>query len=125
MPGRGPRHHVMLQKACECVMVNYSGPGIAQHTTSRRSSMYVTTVRAPCPRGWLICRFDGFRFDGVTSMLYQHHGIDMGFSGGYNEYFSMATNTDAIAYLMLANELIHEIHPQVQSQAQPVRVGCL
>ena len=51
-------------------------------------------------------------------MLYQHHGIDMGFSGGYNEYFSMATNTDAIAYLMLANELIHEIHPQVHSRAQ-------
>jgi len=30
-------------------------------------------------------RFDGFRFDGVTSMLYQHHGINMGFSGNYNE----------------------------------------
>ena len=63
----------------------------------------------------MFCRFDGFRFDGVTSMLYWHHGINMGFSGGYNEYFSMETNTDAIAYLMLANELIHEIHPQVPS----------
>jgi glycosidase len=31
--------------------------------------------------------FDGFRFDGVTSMLYQHHGIGVGFSGGYHEYF--------------------------------------
>jgi 1,4-alpha-glucan branching enzyme len=33
-------------------------------------------------------RFDGFRFDGVTSMLYHHHGINFGFSGGYHEYFS-------------------------------------
>ena len=33
-------------------------------------------------------RFDGFRFDGVTSMLYHHHGINVGFSGGYHEYFS-------------------------------------
>lgn len=33
-------------------------------------------------------RFDGFRFDGVTSMLYHHHGINIGFSGNYNEYFS-------------------------------------
>lgn len=32
--------------------------------------------------------FDGFRFDGVTSMLYHHHGINIGFSGGYHEYFS-------------------------------------
>lgn len=34
------------------------------------------------------CRFDGFRFDGVSSMLYHHHGINVGFSGGYHEYFS-------------------------------------
>ena len=32
-----------------------------------------------------VCRFDGFRFDGVTSMLYQHHGINFGFSGNYKE----------------------------------------
>ena len=31
--------------------------------------------------------FDGFRFDGVTSMLYVHHGINVGFSGNYSEYF--------------------------------------
>jgi hypothetical protein len=40
---------------------------------------------APAPP---CCRFDGFRFDGVTSMLYHHHGINFGFSGGYHEYFS-------------------------------------
>jgi hypothetical protein len=37
-------------------------------------------------------QFDGFRFDGVTSMLYVHHGMGTGFSGGYHEYFSEATD---------------------------------
>ena len=58
-----------------------------------------------------VCRFDGFRFDGVTSMLYHHHGIDMSFSGNYNEYFSPATNVDAVVYLMLANDLVHSLLP--------------
>lgn len=61
----------------------------------------------PSPRP----RFDGFRFDGVTSMLYHHHGIDMSFSGNYNEYFSPATNVDAVVYLMLANDLVHSLLP--------------
>ena len=61
-------------------------------------------------------RFDGFRFDGVTSMLYWHHGINMAFSGDYNEYFSPATNVDAVVYLMLANDLIHELLPQASSR---------
>ena len=61
-------------------------------------------------------RFDGFRFDGVTSMLYWHHGINMSFSGNYKEYFSPATNVDAVVYLMLANELVHELLPQVHAR---------
>ena len=56
-------------------------------------------------------RFDGFRFDGVTSMLYHHHGIDMSFSGNYAEYFSPATNVDACVYLMLANDMVHSLLP--------------
>merc|ERR1712003_152025 len=52
--------------------------------------------------------FDGFRFDGVTSMLYVHHGINMSFSGNYEEYFNLSTNVDAIVYLMLANNIIHK-----------------
>ena len=63
----------------------------------------------------LLSRFDGFRFDGVTSMLYWHHGIDMAFSGDYREYFSPATNVDAVVYLMLANDLVHSLLPQVPS----------
>jgi len=34
-------------------------------------------------------KVDGFRFDAVTSMMYTHHGIDIGFSGGYHEYFGL------------------------------------
>ncbi len=58
-------------------------------------------------------RFDGFRFDGVTSMLYHHHGINVGFSGDYHEYFSTSTDVDAVVYLMLANTVIHSLVPDV------------
>ncbi|MBE5782031.1 MAG: 1,4-alpha-glucan-branching enzyme [Clostridiales bacterium] len=50
--------------------------------------------------------FDGFRFDGVTSMLYEDHALGTAFTG-YAQYFSLNTNVDARVYLMLANELIH------------------
>lgn len=57
-----------------------------------------------------VYQFDGFRFDGVTSMLYRHHGLSYGFSGNYNEYFSPdLVDTDAVAYLMLAHGLLGEI----------------
>lgn len=49
--------------------------------------------------------FDGFRFDGVTSMLYVHHGIAYGFSGNYNEYFGDLTDIEAVGYLMLVSAL--------------------
>jgi 1,4-alpha-glucan branching enzyme len=46
-------------------------------------------------RYWLAeYRFDGFRFDGVSSMLYHHHGIATGFSGGYHEYFGNSVDTE-------------------------------
>ncbi|CAD6505786.1 BgTH12-01273 [Blumeria graminis f. sp. triticale] len=64
--------------------------------------------------------FDGFRFDGVTSMLYTHHGIGTGFSGGYHEYFGPGVDDDAISYLMLANEMLHQIYPQVITIAEDV-----
>ena len=53
--------------------------------------------------------FDGFRFDGVTSMLYFHHG-DISFDN-YEKYFKEGVEWDAITYLQLANHLIHEIKP--------------
>ena len=65
-------------------------------------------------------KFDGFRFDGVTSMLYHHHGINIGFSGDYHEYFGPSTNVDAVTYLMLANELTHRLVPDALSIAEDV-----
>jgi len=56
--------------------------------------------------------FDGFRFDGVTSMLYHNHGIGTGFSGDYNEYFGLATDTESLVYLMLASHMIHKFYPE-------------
>ncbi|GAA4034906.1 alpha amylase C-terminal domain-containing protein [Hymenobacter glaciei] len=51
--------------------------------------------------------FDGFRFDGVTSMLYHHHGEGVAFVG-YDNYFGPAADEDAILYLQLATTLAHE-----------------
>lgn len=64
--------------------------------------------------------FDGFRFDGVTSMLYHHHGINMVFTGNYKEYFSEATDVDAVVYMMLANRLAHTLLPDVTVIAEDV-----
>ncbi|KAF8405530.1 hypothetical protein HHK36_010437 [Tetracentron sinense] len=72
-------------------------------------------------RWWLEeFKFDGFRYDGVTSMLYHHHGIDVDFTGNYNEYFSEATDVDAVVYLMLANCLIRNILPDATVIAEDV-----
>ena len=54
--------------------------------------------------------FDGFRFDGVTSMIYQDHGLGSAFTD-YSMYFGLNTNVDALTYLQLANELIHTVNP--------------
>ena len=64
--------------------------------------------------------FDGFRFDGVTSMLYTHHGIGTGFSGGYHEYFGPSVDTEGVVYLMLANEMIHDVLPDAITIAEDV-----
>jgi len=52
---------------------------------------------------------DGFRFDGVTSMLYWHRG-QRSFDS-YQTYFSQEVDNDAILYLQLATSLIREINP--------------
>lgn len=54
--------------------------------------------------------FDGFRFDGVTSMLYHDHGLGTAFTGPAM-YFSMNTDIDAVTYLQLANEMVRLINP--------------
>nr|KAF6382028.1 1,4-alpha-glucan branching enzyme 1 [Pipistrellus kuhlii] len=64
--------------------------------------------------------FDGFRFDGITSMLYHHHGMGQGFSGDYHEYFGLQVDEDALIYLMLANHLIHMLYPDSITIAEDV-----
>jgi len=61
--------------------------------------------------------FDGFRFDGVTSMLYYNHGLEVNFTS-YADYFKGEEDMDAITYLTLANKLIHDIKPQAISVAE-------
>ena len=61
--------------------------------------------------------FDGFRFDGVTSMLYHDHGLGAAFTD-YGKYFSMNTDTEAVTYLQLANDLIKEVSPKAISIAE-------
>ena len=62
-------------------------------------------------------RFDGFRFDGVTSMLYYNHGLGQDF-GSYADYYNGNQDVDAITYLTLANMLIHRINPQAITIAE-------
>ena len=67
---------------------------------------------------WMeVFHFDGFRFDGVTSMLYLDHGLGSAFSG-YDMYFSMNTDTEAVTYLQLANELIHQYNKHALTIAE-------
>ena len=64
-------------------------------------------------------RFDGFRFDGVTSMLYYSHGLGEAF-GGYGDYYNGHQDDEAICYLTLANLLIHEVNPKAITIAEEV-----
>ena len=61
--------------------------------------------------------FDGFRFDGVTSMLYHDHGLGTDFNDN-GKYFSYNTHTEAITYLQLANELIRQVNPKAITIAE-------
>jgi 1,4-alpha-glucan branching enzyme len=63
--------------------------------------------------------FDGFRFDGVTSMLYYSHGLGESFNG-YADYYNGHEDDNAICYLTLANKLIHEIHSKAITIAEEV-----
>ncbi len=62
-------------------------------------------------------KFDGFRFDGVTSMLYYDHGLGKAF-GGYQDYYDGNQDPDALVYLTLANLLIHEVNPKAITIAE-------
>ncbi len=69
---------------------------------------------------WLdIFHFDGFRFDGVTSMLYYSHGIGETFKN-YADYYNGHQDDNAICYLTLANKLVHEFNPHALTVAEEV-----
>ncbi|MBP9998222.1 MAG: alpha amylase C-terminal domain-containing protein [Bacteroidales bacterium] len=62
---------------------------------------------------------DGFRFDGVTSMIYWSHGLGVDFTG-YDMYYNNGVDENAVTYLALANMLIHEINPDAITIAEDV-----
>ncbi len=64
-------------------------------------------------------RFDGFRFDGVTSMIYTHHGLGTDFVD-YSMYYDGNQDEEALTYLTLANILTHEINPNAITVAEDV-----
>ena len=69
-------------------------------------------------RWWLDeYHIDGFRFDGVTSMLYHDHGLGKSFTS-YDDYFHDNVDKDALAYLRLANETIHTVRPDATTIAE-------
>jgi len=62
---------------------------------------------------------DGFRFDGVTSMLYWDHGLGKAFAG-YDNYFDQGVDENAVTYLALANMLVREMNPNAFTIAEDV-----
>jgi len=96
-------HHVAWDSRC----FNYGKPEVLHFLLSN------------C-RFWLDeYRVDGFRFDGVTSMLYLHHGLGPAFDH-YDRYFDGSIDEDAMAYLHLANKLIHTLRHDAITIAEDV-----
>ncbi|XP_073996402.1 1,4-alpha-glucan-branching enzyme [Rhodnius prolixus] len=62
--------------------------------------------------------FDGFRFDGVTSILYHSRGMES--FGDYNDYFGLNVDNDGLTYLMLANYVLHNLYPNAITIAEDV-----
>lgn len=64
-------------------------------------------------------KIDGFRFDGITSMLFEDHGLGRAFTS-YDDYFNNDVDVDALTYLYLANKLAHDINPEIVTIAEDV-----
>ncbi|MBH2007041.1 alpha amylase C-terminal domain-containing protein [Candidatus Saccharibacteria bacterium] len=60
---------------------------------------------------------DGYRFDGVTSMLYHSHGLEKAFTS-YEDYFGGDVDLDALTYLTLANAVVHSAKPEAITIAE-------
>jgi 1,4-alpha-glucan branching enzyme len=64
-------------------------------------------------------RLDGYRFDGITSMLYLHHGMNKAFTS-YDDYFNESVDEGALTYLALANRVIHAVRPDAITIAEDI-----
>ena len=93
--------------AWDSMLFNYSKPEVLHFLLSN------------C-RYWLDeFKVDGYRFDGITSMLYKHHGIGYTFNS-YEDYFNQYVDTDAYTYLALANKVIHTVKPSAKTIAEDI-----
>ena len=64
-------------------------------------------------------KVDGFRFDGITSMLFEDHGLGRAFTS-YKDYFGSDVDLEALSYLYLANKLAHDLNPDIITIAEDV-----
>ena len=62
-------------------------------------------------------KFDGYRFDGVTSMLYFDHGLEKAFTN-YDDYFNDGVDHEATSYFRMANKLMKQVNPNSLSIAE-------
>ncbi len=100
-------HHRRMHMAWDSLCFNYGSPQVMHFLLSN------------CQYWLEEFHFDGFRYDGVTSMLYYDHGLERDFTE-YKFYFDGGQDEDAIAYLMLSNKLIHEIRHDALTIAEEV-----
>lgn len=97
--------HPGLHKAWDSRTFDYGKPAVSHFLLSNI-------------RYWLDeYHFDGFRFDGVTSMIYRNHGLDMAFTN-YDCYFGDNVDDQALVYLRLANQLIHQVNHEAITIAE-------
>ncbi|MDR2894375.1 MAG: alpha amylase C-terminal domain-containing protein [Alistipes sp.] len=103
----------------------YSRPGPAGYQPYWDSMLFdygkgeVTHFLLSNIKFWLTeFRFDGFRFDGVTSMIYRHHGYTE--FDSRDKFFGPDVDNDALTYLTLANHLVHELRPGAITIAEDV-----
>lgn len=123
-------HSHSVKNTNEGLGMQDGNPGLYFHTGARRNhvawdslcfdygSPYVIHFLLSNCKYWIEeYGFDGFRFDGVTSMIYFDHGLGRNFTS-YDQYFDGNEDGDAITYLTLANKMIHEISPDAVTIAE-------
>ncbi|KAL7583525.1 1,4-alpha-glucan-branching enzyme 3, chloroplastic/amyloplastic [Lactuca sativa] len=68
---------------------------------------------------WWVVEYnvDGFNFHSLASMMYTHNGF-ASFTGDMEEFYNQYVDRDAILYLILANEILHTLHPKIITIAE-------